>query len=152
MPENEVALRDDNRVPVQLLRSREGNVRQRGISDTGGGLARVDPSEYYRAYHETIPANTEWGSAVHIDVGTDLQAKYSASDRVRAAAGFIITDTNIQIRFNGLTEDEIKIDLSVWGRIFELSAGDLGIYDIYIANYIPSGSAPAANVFVFVSG
>lgn len=152
MAEGDVAKRDDNRVPVQLLLDREGKVRQRRISGTGGGLSRIDPNEHYRAYHVTIPANTEWGSAIHRDVGTDLQAKYGADNRVAAAAGFIVTDTDIQVRFNGLTEDEIKIDLSVWGSTFELKVGDLGIYDIYIANYIPSGAAPEASIFVFVSG
>lgn len=149
---DEVAKRDDNRVPVQILVDSEGKVRQRRGTNFGGGLSRVDPNEHYRAYHRKIPANTEWDSAIHINVGTDLQEKYVATERIRAAAGFIITDTDIQVRFNGLLEDEIKIDLDTWGRIFELSAGDLGIYDIYIANYLPSGAAPEANVFIFVSG
>lgn len=152
MAVDEVAKRDGNRVPVEILIDSQGRIRQRRGTVFGGGLSRVDPNEHYRAYHQVIPANTDWSNAVHIDVGTDLQAKYGSSERVRAAAGFIITDTDIQVRFNGLSEDEIRIDQEVWGRIFELSAGDLGIYDIYLANYLPSGAAPEANVFIFVSG
>jgi len=152
MSEGEVAKRDDNRVPVELLLDPDGKPRQRRGSIFGGGLTRVDANEHYRAYHISLDANVPWANAVHIDVGTDLQARYGADGRIRAQAGFIITDQDIQVRFNGLTEDEIRIDVTTWGKIFELSVGDLGVYDIYLANYLPSGAAPAAAVFIFVSG
>lgn len=148
----EVATRDDNRVPVGLLLdSSDQPIQQRGTS-FGGSLSRADANEHYRAYQITLAVNLDWGSAEHIDVGTDLQAKYGSTERVRATSCVIITDSDIQVRFNGLTEDEIRIDLTNWGQIFEFKAGDLGIYDIYLANYLPSGAAPEASVFVFVSG
>lgn len=152
MAEGEVAERDDNRVPVQIVLDPDGKTKQRRGTVFGGGLSRADANEHYRAYHISLGANTDWAHARHIDVGTDLQARYGASERVRAQAGFIVSDSDIQVRFNGLTQDEIRIDISTWGKVFELSVGDLGILDIYLANYLPSGAAPAAAVFVFVSG
>ena len=150
--DHEVAARDANRVPVEIGIDRWGRIRQRRYSRLGGAYSRVEPNEHYKAYKLVIPGNTAWDSAIHVDVGSDLMEKYGTSERIPGVAGFIISDSDIQLRFNGLGEDEIFVDVGTWGSVFELAVGDLGIYDIYIANYLPSGAAPDANVFIFISG
>lgn len=151
---DEVASRDDNRVPVELGVSRKGKIRQRKFSDAGGAFSRVEPNEFYKAYNVEVPLNTHWDTPIHIDVGTAFAAKYGVTDRIAAVSGYIICDSNIQLSLNGIppSQDEILMGTSPLGKEFELRAGDLGILDIYFANYALSGGSPTAKVFIFVSG
>lgn len=116
-------------------------------------LARTAAPQKYKVYQKTIASNSNYGMANNvIDIGADLKSAYGHPAQVPASALTIYASADIQIKFNDIANDEYQMDVSEYGKVWVLNRGDLMVYKIYFQNTIPSGSAPAVTVQVFVTG
>lgn len=116
-------------------------------------LAQTITATQYKVYNKTIVGNVPMTDPNNvINVGADLKTLYGGSAEVPANAGFIYANADYQLRFNSLDNDQVSFDVSEQGKVYVINRGDLLIYKLYLGSNVPTGSATAVTVQIFLSG
>lgn len=107
-------------------------------------ISSTKPKEYKHYSFDIDPGD----GTIEVDIGGDLKDKYSSEHRIPCTNGFISAESDVQLRFNALTEDLVLFDVSLMGNFWHFTRGDLLIDKIFLAR--PYGAA--VHVDLFVSG